>query len=63
MVHVWAFEVRDECDMMRCGLIIYFTPEYRIVVDHDFVMGGDGADCAGCLAPVRQAQDVMERAC
>jgi len=61
LVHVWAFEIREECDMMRCGLIIYFTPESSIVGDHDFVLDGDGATCPGCLASVRQPQAAIER--
>lgn len=54
-VHGWAFEIRDECDMMRCGLIIYFTSDGAIVGNHDFVLDGDdGITCPGCLAPVRE---------
>lgn len=56
LIHAWAFEIRAECDMMRCGLIIYFTDDCAIVGDADFVLDGDGATCDACLATLHQHQ-------
>lgn len=50
LVHIWACEIRDDCDMMRCGLIIYFAPDSSILGPDDFVLEeGDGATCGDCV--------------
>lgn len=54
LVHVWAFEISEDCDMMRCGHIIHFGPGAEIIGDHDFVLGKGVATCDECLATTRK---------
>lgn len=52
VMHSWAFEVTDQCDRMRCGLLVYLDANADIIGDHDFRLGVDKITCPDCVAAI-----------